>query len=421
MKKLLSIITAAASVILSASFLASCSEDVENYKVYTGPLVQRRSEPGVYLHSDGNYYCALAYEYGTWASIELRRTDCINNFRITDDQAAVISASTTSEGDANYAYFFGPEIRFIDGSWYMFYSASTSSTSSWTQRPFVARCDEEDPVSTSAWTVLGKVEAVTDSEFNTYDDIIDSYSLGTTVFEYDDQWYMMWSQRIANGSDWDLDDDDTTLTLEIDGENKTYEDLAHSTLTSYNETNPNTDTNIYWDCIFIGKTSPDDFTQVTDAKIISVPEYDWECGIYSEHSDTSFGNTNNAPQALIHGNDLFVVFSASDMDESYCMGIMKCNNTSDLTSMANWTKSSSPVFESDTSYQTYGPGHCSFTTDDGYDVMFYSARLQYGLSLTSTGSTGTDSYSDKNRALYAKSFTWKSNGYPDFGRAGGRD
>ncbi|MBO6176027.1 MAG: family 43 glycosylhydrolase [Treponema sp.] len=419
MKKIISLASALLSVFLTASFFVSCNEDVETLKVYTGPLVQRRSEPGVYLHSDGNYYCAMSYEYGTWASIELRRSNCINDFRITDDKASVISSSTA--GASGYAYFFDPEIKFIDGSWYMFYTASVSSSSSWSQRPFVARCDEEDPVNASAWTVLGEVKAVESSQFNVYENIIDSYSLGTTVFEYDGQWYMMWSQRIADGSAWDQDEDSSTLTLEFNGETKVYEDLAHSALTSYNEANPNTDTNVYWDCIFIGKTSPDDFTQVTDAAIISVPEYDWECGIYSPHSDTSFGNTENAPQALIHGNDLFIVFSASDMDESYCMGIMKCTDKSNLLSISSWNKTNSPVFKSDSSYQTYGPGSCSFTTDDGYDVMFYSARLQYGLNLTSTGTTGTDAYADKNRGVYAKAFTWKSNGYPDFGRAGGKD
>lgn len=420
MKKSLLFIVSLTTLFIAGTLFTSCNEDVETSKVYTGPLVQRRAEPGVYLHSDGNYYCAMSYEYGTWSAIELRRSACINDFRITDDKAFVIDNNTASNGEKSYAYFFDPEIHFIEGSWYMFYTAGTSNSSSWSQRPFVARCDEEDPLS-SAWTVLGQVKFLDeeDESFNR----IDSYSLGTTVFEYKGQWYMCWSQRISNGSVWDKDlsSEDSSIVLEIDGQDKLYEDIAHSDWTSYGKENVNNDSYVYWDCIFIGKTSPDDFTKVTDAKIISVPEYDWECGIYAPHSDTSFGNTNNAPQALIHGKDLFIVFSAGDMDESYCMGIMKCNNDSDLTSMANWTKSKKPVFESSSSNQTYGPGSCSFTKDEGQDVIFYSARLQRGLNLTKTGSSGSDSYADKNRAVYAKTFTWKADGYPDFGQAGGRD
>lgn len=420
MKKILKILTAALFVLVSSAGLFSCKEEVENIPAYPGPLVKRRSDPSVVKHADGKYYLVHTYDYGSWSEIKIRSAVSIYRLRSSSDEKTIISSSTATDGAVPYGYFFGPELKFIEGQWFLFFTASESSSSSWTQRPFVAVCDDSDPVN-GTWKILGKIQGVKESEFHDYNNAIETYSLGPTVFEYDGQWYFMYAGRVEDGNVKFDEDQIADGSLTVNG--KVYEDLSKSTMTSYGTANSNAETSVNWQCIFIGKTSPSDFTKVTELTIVSVPEYDWECGIYSKHCDNKFNNTDDAPQALIHGNDLFVVFSASDIDESYCMGIMKCTDKSNLLSMSSWNKSSAPVFESDSSYQTYGPGSCSFTKDedDCYDVMFYTARCQYGLNLDSNGTTGTDAYADKNRGVYAKAFTWKSNGYPDFGRAGGRD
>lgn len=428
MKKIIKSVAAALFSIASLINFISCNEDSYNPLVYQGSLIQRRSEPGVYLHTDGYYYLASTYEYGSFSSILLRRVKDINEFRTTSTETEVIS-STTSGAPTSKCYF-NASIKFIEGDWYLFFTASSSSSQTGYsnaaleyQRPYVAKCESENPMNSDSWKVLGEIGAVTGSVYSDSNNIIQSRCEGPSVFEKDGKWYMLWSQRVKDGSSFDKDSDSSTLTLDFNGTQKTYADTAHSAVTSYGTSNGNKESESYWDCIFIGETSPEDFTKAVKASIISVPQYDWECGIYSAHSDTTWGNSNFAPEPLIHDGNLFVVFSAGDFDESFSMGILKCSDLSSILSINSWKKSEDPVFKSSPENSTFGPGSCSFTTDSGYDVMFYSARTYRYLNpaISSGGLSTTEvSFDDRNRATFAKCFTWKDNGYPDFGIAGER-
>ncbi|EJS2362633.1 family 43 glycosylhydrolase [Salmonella enterica] len=132
---------------------------------------------------------------------------------------------------------------------------------------------------------------------------------------------------------------------------------------------------------------------------LSKPEYDWECrGFW----------VNEGPAVLVHGDKLFISYSASATDENYCMGLLWIDLRADPCDPANWHKLPHPVFTTSIENRQFGPGHNSFTTTpDGEDVLVYHARNY-------TEIVGDPLY-DPNRHTRLKRIRWDENGMPDFG------
>ncbi len=379
--------------------LSACAQKIKyaDMPVYSGPLVQRRADPCVYKHTDGYYYFTNSYEYGSWNSIKIRKALTINGLRTAEESDLLSQSQLESWGV--YGYYWAPELRYINGVWYLFFNASESSSSSWTQRCYVASSGDKDPV-TGTWRFLGKVQAQKESSYNTESgvDLISSYALGGTVFCAGGQWYYLWTQTVNDGdSVWDKDGvagDNDNLTIETgSGKTESFADLAQNTKGKNN-----------WQCLFIGKTDPRDFTRVTDTAIIAVPQYDWECGTKTEHSDTDFGNTIDQPAVIVRDKKVTVLFSASDTDDSYCMGLLTASEDAPLCDYYAWKKSEEPFMETDSKKSVYGPGSPCFTKDGDYDVLVFAARP--------SPCTATESYNDKNRATYAVPLGWSKDGTP---------
>ncbi len=127
---------------------------------------------------------------------------------------------------------------------------------------------------------------------------------------------------------------------------------------------------------------------------ISRPTFDWE-----RRGDP---DVNEGPQPLIHGDRLFVIYSASgSWTDHYCLGQLALRQGGDPLDPNAWTKNASPVFES--ANGVYGPGHCSFTKspDGTEDWIVYHAAREKG--------SGWD------RNVRMQPFTWRADGTPDFG------
>ncbi len=58
------------------------------------------------------------------------------------------------------------------------------------------------------------------------------------------------------------------------------------------------------------------------------------------------------------------------------MGMLSIDDDKDLLDAKNWSKSKTPVFQSDMATHQYGPGHNSFTVaEDGQtDILVYHCR-----------------------------------------------
>jgi len=107
------------------------------------------------------------------------------------------------------------------------------------------------------------------------------------------------------------------------------------------------------------------------------------------------------PQVLRRNNDIFIVYSASgSWTADYCLGLLH-NPTRDILDPAAWTKHG-PVFKK--TDQVWGVGHCSFVKSlcQTEDWIVYHSK-------TSRRPGWAD------RDVHAKPFSWRSDGFPDFG------
>lgn len=128
--------------------------------------------------------------------------------------------------------------------------------------------------------------------------------------------------------------------------------------------------------------------------LLSTPEFAWEMQGGSP-------SINEGPQTLYHGNDAFIIYSASgSWSDYYCLGQLRLVGSNPLDSTA-WRKSTVPVFSP--TAQVFGPGHCSFakSPDGTEDWILYHAAIASGAGW--------------NRNLRMQRFTWNADGSPNFG------
>lgn len=366
---------------------------------YNNPLTLNQADPWVYHHSDGFYYYTATYH--AFDRLIIRKASSLEELQSAREYT--LGTADTGWMKNLYPHVWAPEIHFIEGSWYLFFTAGVEKNNVWSVRSHVAKCSGSDPL-TDEWKLLGKIHATVPGGS---EDIMTCFNLDGTVFEADGQWYYTWAQYVYKDGSFD----------EVKG---------GSSFTLHGKSYVNGADNNGWSCIFIGKTNPADFTKVTDAAIIAVPEFGWEYGTetyefrggHYEHNSGNV-NVNEGPAILKRNGKVFIAYSASACDEAYCLGLLTADENSDLTEMTSWKKSPVPVFMTSMANSVYGPGHCSFTTDkDGKDLIVYHARNYYGLY---TGgavySTTKDGLSDPHRSARVKQIDWKSDGTPDFGEA----
>jgi GH43 family beta-xylosidase len=119
--------------------------------------------------------------------------------------------------------------------------------------------------------------------------------------------------------------------------------------------------------------------------------------------------TNEGPSVLQRNGKLFLTYSANYVDATYCMGMLTASADANLLEPSSWTKSQSPVFDSNPEARIWGPGHNSFTTspDGSVDYLVYHAR--------SSERVRTPAILDPNRDTRVQPFTWSADGNPVFG------
>jgi len=273
---------------------------------YDNPLLRQRADPQAMLHTDGQYYfMATSAE---WDRIELSRTKDLNALATAETK---VLWREHGSGPMS-AHVWAPEIHFIDGKWYIYFTASRKDAI-WEVRPYVLSNDSPDPFK-GEWKELGRLETGWDS-----------FSLDGTTFKHKGKRYFVWTQR-----------------------GRTPEEGRG--------------TNIY----IAQMTTP---TKIDTSKValLTRPEFEWEKKKY---------DVNEGPAVLIRNGRVYMTFSASAIDANYCMGLLTASADADLLNAASWKKSPEPVFRSSEANGQYGPGHNSFTTtpDGKTDILVYHAR-----------------------------------------------
>lgn len=142
----------------------------------------------------------------------------------------------------------------------------------------------------------------------------------------------------------------------------------------------------------------DPMTRSSEPMLLTRPAYDWECQGFK---------VNEGPAVLVRNGKVIVTYSASDTGWRYCMGMMWADENDDLLDPGSWHKSEKPVFKTSFENNQYGPGHNSFTEDNGKDVLIYHCRSYKDIE--------GDPLYDPNRHARAKVFEYDENGLPVFG------
>ncbi len=280
------------------------------------PLIEERADPHVVKGDDGYYYFTASYPVrgsGTgYDRVVLRRATSIAGLA-TAQEVTIWSADTQSSG-SYFRYIWAPEMHKIGNSWYIFCTASTSSSNVWSIRPHVLKYTGDNMMDPNSWTMLGIMKAKSiDSKAFT------NFSLDMTYFECDGKSYVSWAQV------------DTVSSIFI---------------------------------ATVDSSNPQQLT--SDAVKISVPNYAWE---------SSNDTVNEGPVAIQRNGKIYLGFSASSVDKTYCLGVLSADSKADLTNPSVWTKNAYPLLTTEDLVDQYGPGHNSYTTDEyGNTVIVYHAR-----------------------------------------------
>ncbi|HEX5024065.1 MAG TPA: glycoside hydrolase family 43 protein [Agriterribacter sp.] len=243
---------------------------------------------------------------------------------------------------------WAPEILFINNKWYVYFAADDGNNDN--HRMYVLENASPDPLQ-GEWMFKGKVA-----------DPADKWAIDGDVFVYKGQLYMIWSG-------WEGD---------VNGQQN----------------------------IYIAKMK-NPYTIEGNRVCISRPEFDWETiGDLTNDPKLKHVNVNEGPQALLHGDDVFVVYSASACwTDFYALGLLRFEGDSSLQDTAAWKKSPVPVFKQSKQNSVYAPGHNSFfKSPDGKEDWI----LYHGNAFPGQGC-------GKHRSPRAQKFTWKSDGRPEFG------
>jgi len=143
---------------------------------FDNPLLRQRADPQAMLHTDGQYYfMATSAE---WDRIELSRTRDLNALATAETK---VLWREHGSGPMS-AHIWAPEIHFIDGKWYVYFTASRKD-SIWEVRPYVLSNDSADPFK-GEWKELGRLDTGWDS-----------FSLDGTTFKHKGKRYFVWTQR----------------------------------------------------------------------------------------------------------------------------------------------------------------------------------------------------------------------------------
>lgn len=319
------------------------------------PLVPRRADPYVYLHTDGFYYfCATVPEYDR---IELSRARDIEGLRAATPIVVWKKQRRLLVEDRN---IWAPELHWLDGKWFIYYAAGTS-LDPYDVRIRVLQNDSPDPM-TDTWKDRGKL----DTSRNTL-------SLDATVFELSGRRYLLWAQRLTSS-------DKSSMDLYIA---RMKDPLSLAGKPS-----------------MIGRASePWEMRDPANLKMQGPAVLVRDGRVFVAYS-------SNATDARYCVGLLEARVGSDLLDPASWEKLPGPALESDAG--AALESDAGAALESDPGLGLYGPGHNSFTTsrDGTVDYIVFHARdyeKVVGLPIL-----------DPNRATYVRAFSWDSSGRPVF-------
>ena len=270
---------------------------------FTNPIMNG-ADPSVFK-KDSIYY----YLQTVGNSIRLWKTTAMSKLASSVPQTVF----TPQQGAANSSNIWAPEIYFLDGKWYIYYTAGNGTDTG--QRTWVLENSSTDPTS-GTWIDKGRI----------YNPNADYWAIDGTILEVNNNRYFIWCGR---------------------------PDITNKDLTQQ---------------IYISKmTNP--WTLEGPVTRLTAPQYNWE--------KQGFGVNEAPSVLKNRVNDVFLVYSASYCGtDDYSLGMLKAAAGADPMLTASWTKFAEPVFTKKPQNLAYGPGHNSFfkSPDNTENWIIYHAN-----------------------------------------------
>lgn len=275
---------------------------------FANPLASG-ADPWV-VRRDSVYYYVKSHDRRIWISWSTRLSEVF-----TAPARAIWSAPDTGW---NRTHVWAPEMHFIDGRWYVYYTAGRDGPPFTSQHAGVLQSAGDDAL--GRWTDLGPIYTGDSVGTGTGD----RWSIDMTVARIAGRDYAIWSGWAARAAT-----------------DKTPQQLYIAPMA-----NP--------------------WTIAANRVLLSAPDAEWERG---PELDLQEG-----PQILRRGADLFVIYSTRDSWlKEYALGQLRLRDTTaNPLDPASWTKSG-PVFTGN--QRVHGVGHASFvTTPDGAEhwIVYHS-------------------------------------------------
>ncbi len=154
---------------------AASAEPTVNPLQWTNPLVAKRADPQILLHTDGYYYfTATAPEYDR---IELSRAHTLSGFSTAEPKVVWRKHAAGPMG----SHIWAPEVHFIDGKWYCYFAAGDAKKI-WNIRMYVLENASANPLE-GEWIEKGQIKMNWES-----------FTLDATTFVNHGTRYLAWAQ-----------------------------------------------------------------------------------------------------------------------------------------------------------------------------------------------------------------------------------
>jgi GH43 family beta-xylosidase len=270
---------------------------------FQNPLLASGPDPWVF-QKDGFYYFLST----TNTNLTIRKTAKMSDLPASVAQV-VWTPPATGPASGN---LWAPELHYLDGKWYIYYSAGPAGTNLGLQRTWVLENSAVDPT-TGTWTDKGRL----------YTSTADFWQIDGTVFEQNGNRYFICSGH--NG---------------VDAVQR----------------------------LFISRMS-NPWTLTGPRVEISHPEFAWE------NVGPPFVNEgpeiirHGTKTCLVYSAS----FCGTDF---YALGLLTASTTADPMLPASWTKAAQPVFGQNPANKAYATGHNSFfkSKDGQEDWLVYHAN-----------------------------------------------
>ncbi|MEU1557405.1 family 43 glycosylhydrolase [Streptomyces scabiei] len=147
---------------------------------FTNPVALQRADPHVFKHTDGFYYFTATVP--AYDKIVMRRATTLQGLATAPETTIWTKHASGEMG----AHIWAPEIHFIDGKWYVYFSAG-SAGDKWKIRMYALESSAANPL-TGPWTEKGRITTNWDS-----------WSLDHTTFVNNGTRYLVWAQSNPSG------------------------------------------------------------------------------------------------------------------------------------------------------------------------------------------------------------------------------